>query len=105
MPLRAPKMYGFIFGFQRLVWCPKCTPASSSCFIVTSLMGALSYGLLRARLVDDHQDLKGNRACGGCEQTSIARTKTQAQHRGPRVGWAWPRRSRAGQVFIDSRNS
>src|ERR1051325_292862 len=23
-------MNGFIFGFQRLVWCPKCTPASKS---------------------------------------------------------------------------
>src|SRR3954468_1350841 len=23
-------MYGFIFGFQRLVWCPKCTPYSRS---------------------------------------------------------------------------
>ena len=30
MPLRAPKMYGRIFGFQRLVWWPKCTPASRS---------------------------------------------------------------------------
>ena len=30
MPLRAPKMNGFIFGFQRLVWWPKWTPASSS---------------------------------------------------------------------------
>src|SRR5205814_2196122 len=37
MPLRAPKMYGFIFGFQRLVWCPKWTPASSRFFIVTSV--------------------------------------------------------------------
>src|ERR1700738_4808787 len=27
MPLRAPKMYGFIFGFQRLVLWPKGTPA------------------------------------------------------------------------------
>src|SRR3972149_5740294 len=27
-------MYFFIFGFHRLVWCPKWTPASSSCFIV-----------------------------------------------------------------------
>src|SRR5215510_3131342 len=36
MPLRAPNMYGFIFGFQRRVWCPKWTPASSSCFIVTT---------------------------------------------------------------------
>ena len=38
MPFRAPKMYGFIFGFQRLVWCPKWTPASSSFFMVTSVM-------------------------------------------------------------------
>src|SRR2546428_252890 len=34
MPLRSPKMYFCIFGFQRLVWWPKCTPASSSSFIV-----------------------------------------------------------------------
>ena len=27
-------MYCFIFGFQRLVWWPKCTPASRSSFIV-----------------------------------------------------------------------
>src|SRR6185436_432615 len=33
MPFRSPKMYGFIFGFQRLVWWPKCTPASSRSFI------------------------------------------------------------------------
>src|SRR5438445_8922033 len=31
-------MYGFIFGFQRLVWCPKWTPASSRFFIVTSVI-------------------------------------------------------------------
>src|SRR5947207_8366625 len=34
MPLRSPKMYSFILGFQRLVWCPKWTPASSSSFMV-----------------------------------------------------------------------
>src|SRR5712692_9227017 len=28
-------MYSFIFGFHRLTWCPKWTPASSSSFIVT----------------------------------------------------------------------
>src|ERR1700716_3808061 len=33
MPLRSPKIYSFIFGFQRLVWCPKWTPASSNSFI------------------------------------------------------------------------
>jgi hypothetical protein len=36
MPLRSPKMKRFIFGFQRRVWCPKWTPASSSCFMVTT---------------------------------------------------------------------
>jgi len=34
MPFRLPKMNFFIFGFQRFVWCPKWTPASSSSFIV-----------------------------------------------------------------------
>src|SRR5579884_2782498 len=29
-------MKRFIFGFQRRVWWPKCTPASSSCFMVTT---------------------------------------------------------------------
>src|SRR6476619_1939771 len=33
MPFRSPKMYSFIFGFQRLVWWPKWTPASSKSFI------------------------------------------------------------------------
>src|SRR5438128_1936020 len=31
-------MYRFIFGFHRLVWCPKCTPASSSSLIVIVAM-------------------------------------------------------------------
>src|SRR4029077_15116166 len=30
MPLRSPKMYSFIFGFQRFVWWPKWTPASNN---------------------------------------------------------------------------
>src|SRR6266487_4098216 len=29
-------MYRFIFGFQRRVWCPKWTPASKSCRMVTT---------------------------------------------------------------------
>src|SRR6266446_2014753 len=33
MPLRSIKINGAILGFQRRVWCPKCTPASRSCFI------------------------------------------------------------------------
>src|SRR5712692_11879227 len=35
MPFRSPKMYSFIFGFQRRTWWPKCTPASNNSFIVT----------------------------------------------------------------------
>ena len=38
MPLRSPKMNRFILGFQRRVWCPKCTPASSICRMVTTAM-------------------------------------------------------------------
>ena len=37
MPFRSPKMYGFIFGFQRLVWWPKWTPASSRSFIAIAV--------------------------------------------------------------------
>ena len=40
MPLRSPKMNRFILGFQRRVWCPKWTPASSSCFIVTTAVAS-----------------------------------------------------------------
>src|SRR6185437_5037136 len=36
MPPRSPKMNRRILGFQRLVWWPKWTPASSSSRIVTS---------------------------------------------------------------------
>ena len=35
IPLRSAKMNGFILGFQRRVWWPKWTPASSSCRIET----------------------------------------------------------------------
>src|SRR4029077_6262248 len=40
MPLRSPKIYFCIFGFQRLVWWPKCTPASSNSFIVNVAMNS-----------------------------------------------------------------
>ena len=36
MPFRAPKIYGFMRGFQRWVWWPKCAPASINWFIVTT---------------------------------------------------------------------
>jgi hypothetical protein len=34
------KMNRFIFGFQRRVWCPKWTPLSKSCRVVTTAMAA-----------------------------------------------------------------
>src|SRR3954453_9401297 len=37
MPFRSPKMNSFIFGFQRFVWWPKCTPASSRSFIAIAV--------------------------------------------------------------------
>src|SRR2546426_11519435 len=42
MPLRASKMNFFIFGFQRLVWCPKWTPASSNS--LTPMLNTSSFG-------------------------------------------------------------
>src|SRR6478672_11511627 len=36
MPLRSPKRNFFIFGFQRFVWWPKCTPASNNSLIETT---------------------------------------------------------------------
>ena len=39
IPLRSAKMYGRILGFQRRVWWPKWTPASSSCRIETDGTG------------------------------------------------------------------
>ena len=38
MPARSPKMNLRIFGFQRRVWWPKWTPASSSSFMETTGM-------------------------------------------------------------------
>src|SRR5690606_22300841 len=43
MPLRWVKMKGFIFGFQRRVWWPKCTPASSSWSRPTSAMSCFLF--------------------------------------------------------------
>src|SRR5664279_4283408 len=45
MLLRAPKMYFFILGFQRLVWWPKWAPASRSSFIwMAAMLASLSSG-------------------------------------------------------------
>src|SRR5438034_225534 len=51
MPLRLPKMYSFIFGFHRLVWCPKWTPASSSSFMEMEGTSILSRSPVDASVV------------------------------------------------------
>src|SRR5687768_9518917 len=55
-PFRSPKIYGFIFGFQRWVWWPKCAPASSNCCMLTSV-DAMVFLLpvipLRRRMIPD----------------------------------------------------
>src|SRR5690606_10561668 len=38
MPLRSVRMKRLTFGFHRRVWCPKCTPLSSSWRMVTTAM-------------------------------------------------------------------
>src|SRR5439155_16231871 len=43
MPLRASKMNFFILGFQRLVWCPKWTPASNNS--LTPILITVFHGL------------------------------------------------------------
>src|ERR1700760_337012 len=42
---RSPKIKGAIFGFQKRVWCPKWTPASSICRIDTLDIKTLLVGL------------------------------------------------------------
>src|SRR3954468_18293430 len=48
MPPRSPKMKRRILGFQRRVWCPKCTPDSSSSRMPTSAIESLPCGVVVA---------------------------------------------------------
>src|SRR6218665_3040622 len=41
MPERSVRMKRLTFGFHRRVWCPKCTPLSSSWRMVTTAMAVL----------------------------------------------------------------
>src|SRR5690242_15753905 len=47
MPLRSVKMKRFIFGFQRLVWCPKWAPLSRSWRMLTTAMLVLCPVVMR----------------------------------------------------------
>ena len=75
IPLRSAKMYSRIFGFQRRVWCPKWTPASSSCFMVVAAMGR-EPPVVPPPAVGSRVD----RACGG--------TVTDRDREGVCDGWS-----------------
>src|SRR5262249_4466153 len=84
MPLRAPKMYGFIFGFQRLVLCPKWDPASSRFFIVTSVIRFLDHPPIGSNAAQ-YQKARGPRNSTRLPTTSqvaLARPTERTQERG-----------------------
>ncbi len=54
MPLRSPKMYCFIFGFQRRVWWPKWTPASSRSLMLTLVATPAASGAAVGTVVSDN---------------------------------------------------
>src|SRR5579875_4234033 len=77
-------MYGFIFGFQRRVWCPKCTPASRSCFILTTAMGIPSF-------VWYHRDRLSARTPRQCRQhRAVGPRECSERRKGQRQRWPIP---------------
>src|SRR5215218_162857 len=83
MPLRSVKMNRFIFGFQRRVWCPKWTPLSSSCFMLTT---AIAASLFCARPPAAH--LGSSRAPGGAPPWRPAAPRTRRLPAGTEVATA-----------------
>src|SRR5215212_6863897 len=83
MPLRSVKMKRFIFGFQRRVWCPKWTPLSSSCFMLTT---AIAASLFCARPPAAH--LGSSRAPGGAPPWRPAAPHTRRLPAGTEVATA-----------------
>ncbi|BBC73640.1 hypothetical protein AEB_P2772 [Altererythrobacter sp. B11] len=63
--MRAPKIYGFIRGFQRWVWWPKCAPASINSCMVT--VGAAIIKFLSGYASGKREQPRGDPAGGtGC---------------------------------------
>src|SRR5580698_8385744 len=83
MPFRSPKIKGFILGFQRFVWWPKWTPASSRSFMAiafktVTLPRALALTELEALARASHAVfLAFLRARVACEQPSLAQRRAQ----------------------------
>src|ERR1700722_9333211 len=71
--LRSPKMKGAILGFQKRVWCPKWTPASSICRMDTLVINTPDW-------VEPPRVPVGNSAGspGGTRRTPTDRDDTRA---------------------------
>src|SRR5437867_12161807 len=79
-------MYSFIFGFQRLVWCPKWTPASSSSFMVTAGATLASTLVAKKRLLDcaspgRRPGFPASRQAGGSRLPSLPLAELEATAR------------------------
>src|SRR5260370_3197459 len=92
MPSPSPKMYSFILGFQRLVWCPKWTPASSNSFMVilakqpplksASVVPVANSGLLSRPRTGAREELE-NQLSAVSDQPSATTQTTQHCHSEP----------------------
>src|SRR5436190_15900647 len=81
MPPRSAKMNRFIFGFQRRVWWPKWTPASSKSFMETTGTAFLSVvvGTTGGPREEPAQDLQ--LSAGTASRASAAGSGTEARSR------------------------
>src|SRR4029453_14769412 len=89
MPFRSPKMYFAIFGFQRLVWWPKWTPASRSSFmVICAIARYLPVGLpprsLRPRS-SRRPPPTSERVCGGLARSGVYLNVVSGEVAGPDV--------------------
>src|SRR3990170_8714821 len=85
-------MYFFIFGFQRLVWCPKWTPASNNSFMpMVDIRAPWSLVVASARVIAPSNRAVpgtstplGGRACFGIAGLGASRPRVprrQSYHR------------------------
>src|SRR6185295_16491579 len=89
MPFRSPKMYFAIFGFQRLVWWPKWTPASRSSFmVICAIAGYLRSVCLRAPCglrSSRRPPPTSERVCGGLARSGVYLNVVRREVAGPDV--------------------
>src|SRR3546814_12443425 len=85
MPFRSPKMYGFMRGFKRCVWWPKCAPDSINCCMVTT-GAALVFLLPVERLGISDRVLPGTGMCDSYVDCRCLTEQIGRESRRERVG-------------------